>query len=244
MPTYVYGVAAAPPTISAAGVGGDAAGAVEALEHDGLAAVVSDLPDEPIMPTRRNLLAHTRVLEEAISQGPMLPARFGTVLPDRDAVVGVVLAQRGADLQAGLARVRGAVEVVVKGSYVEDALLADIVRKDRTVARLRERSRRSSGAGDYQQRLRLGELVAGLVQRRREQDGQRIVARLEPLAREVAVREAVQRLDIANLSFLVDRDGLAPFVEAVAALDEELGNVGRLRHVGPLAPHSFVDLSW
>jgi hypothetical protein len=149
MSVYLYGVADAtsPPRITEMGVGENGGSTVEVVERDGLVAVVSDLAGDAVPPTRRNLTAHTRVLEAAIDQGPLLPARFGTVLPDRDAVAHEVLEARLGDLRAGLDRVRGAVEMVVKGTYDESAVLAQIIREDRSVARLRSRQRAARGGG-------------------------------------------------------------------------------------------------
>ena len=119
MSVYLYGVAdaASPPKISSGGVGEEEGTAVEVVEHDGLAAVVSDLPDDEVPQNRSNFLAHTRVLEEAIGQGPVLPARFGIVLPDRQAVVEEVLEQRRDDLRASLDRIGDTVEL----AYVDQS---------------------------------------------------------------------------------------------------------------------------
>jgi hypothetical protein len=79
---YVYGVLPAPFDAAslngAAGVGGNA---VRLLTQGDLAALVSDVGATPVTRTRRNLLAHTAVLEQAMPNATVLPLRFGTVAP-------------------------------------------------------------------------------------------------------------------------------------------------------------------
>lgn len=94
---YVFGLLVfpkAPPTSSRdmerAGLEAElAAVAGELLAHD-IRLVETDVgflicgprDDADVMPRRRALLAHARVLEKAQSLGAVLPMRFGTVVPD------------------------------------------------------------------------------------------------------------------------------------------------------------------
>src|SRR3982751_649958 len=96
MDAYVYGVIAA----GTAGRGpppprGGAAQPVELVERDGVAALVSDAPRVPVKANRRNLMAHSRVLQSVIGERCVLPMRFGVVMPDRAAVEEELLAHNG-----------------------------------------------------------------------------------------------------------------------------------------------------
>src|SRR4051812_14610457 len=86
---YVYGVvrARARPPLAAAGVEG---ARPRVVEHGELAAVVGDAPPGEVRARRRNLMAHSAVLQEIVSTGcDVLPVRFGTVLPDLGVLLGV-----------------------------------------------------------------------------------------------------------------------------------------------------------
>src|SRR4051812_30854886 len=85
MNAYVYGVLAATPGWRPSSEGVDGQG-VELVERGKLAALVSNTPTVPVRANRRNLTAHSRVLQEAIAKRCVLPMRFGVVMPDRDAV--------------------------------------------------------------------------------------------------------------------------------------------------------------
>src|SRR5439155_84868 len=79
----VEGVAGAPVDLVAAGK---------------TAALVSDVETLDLRATRRDLLAHSRVLELALESSPVLPLRFGIVFRDRESVVSELLVPRRAEL--------------------------------------------------------------------------------------------------------------------------------------------------
>src|SRR3954468_21309363 len=90
MDAYVYGITSADglKLPSAEGVDGRP---VESVTSGALAALVSDAPQTPIKANRRNLLAHSTVLQELVGDRCVLPMRFGVVMPDRDAVTAELL---------------------------------------------------------------------------------------------------------------------------------------------------------
>jgi hypothetical protein len=57
------------------------------VEHEGRAAIVSELDAAPVQANRHNLLAHADAVEELHEGGIVLPARFGTLLDDHDAAL-------------------------------------------------------------------------------------------------------------------------------------------------------------
>jgi Gas vesicle synthesis protein GvpL/GvpF len=237
---YVYGVVAAADaaSISHTGVEGSP---VRTVSEGDLAALVSDVAGGALA-AAREVRAHWRVLEAVSAQATILPVRFGTVMEDDDAIRTQLLAANGERLSALLQELVGRVQVSVKGNYRQDELLRGVVAASPTVAALRKRIENLPDDAAYYERIRLGELVAAEVERRREDDAARALARLEPLA--VAARsEGVGTPDAAfNLAFLVERERLDEFSATVTALIDELGDRVAVRYVGPLAPYSFADV--
>jgi hypothetical protein len=236
---YVYGVVAAADaaSISRTGVEGSP---VRTVSEGDLAALVSDVAGGALA-AAREVRAHWRVLEAVSAQATILPVRFGTVMEDDDAIRTQLLAANGEQLNALLKELVGRVQVSVKGNYQQDELLRGVVAASPTVAALRKRIESLPDDAAYYERIRLGELVAAEVERRREDDAARALARLEPFA--VAARsEGPGTPDAAfNLAFLVERERLDEFSAAVTALIDELGDRVAVRYVGPLAPYSFAD---
>jgi hypothetical protein len=236
---YVYGIlsAADQAAVHARGVEGSL---VRTVEHAGLAALVSDLQAESLA-AAREVRSHWRVLEEASKDATVLPVRFGTVLEGDDAVREQLLEPHAERLVTLLGELGGRVQLTVKGQYDEERQLIDVVATSPAIAALRERVRALPGEAGYYERIRLGELVAAEVARRREHDAQRVLDRLQPLA--VAARaEAPKGPDGAfDLAFLVERSAIDAFSMGVVSVGDELGERVRIRYVGPVPPYSFAD---
>ena len=239
-PVYVYGVLPSPveASISTPGIEG---ASVKAVEQDGLVALASPLKSEALR-AGRDLRAHWRVLQEAFEQTTVLPVRFGTVMESEEAVREGLLESNSAELGAMLRDVVGRVQLGVKGRYDEELLLREIVRDSRAIATLRERVRRMpERSASYAEQVRLGELVAGEVLRRHEQDLAVALSVLEPLA--VATRsEPSLETEVAfDLAFLVEREEREAFDEAVGRLREALEGRIKVRYIGPMPPYSFAE---
>ncbi|WP_129842576.1 GvpL/GvpF family gas vesicle protein [Streptomyces sp. RFCAC02] len=236
MSTYVYGIThAGLPDLpeDLAGVG-DPPRPVRVLREGDAAAVVSDCP-EGLRPKRRDLFAHQRVLTAVSTAGAVLPLRFGSVSADDDAVRAELAAN--ADLhRQQLETVAGRVEYNVKGVHREDVLLRAIVTGDEEIGRLNAATRGEGGR--HEDRVRLGELVAGAVQAQAARDSAAVAEALAPHAVDRAAGpEGGER--VVNLSFLVDREHAADFLTRVEQLQESAPHL-ELAVSGPLPPYSFV----
>src|SRR5919202_4912940 len=113
--TYIYCVARAQPfendnsPFATAGIGGHHQ--VRILTYDDLAAVVSDATQDQYAISRENLLAHQRVVTQAMTRSDVLPVAFGTVA-ESDQQVQEQLLKREADaLHQALDYVGGHIEL-------------------------------------------------------------------------------------------------------------------------------------
>src|SRR4051794_41420953 len=161
MDAYVYGVIAAGTADWRPPPEGVDDQPVELVECGELAALVSDAPRVPVKANRRNLMAHSRVLQSVIGERCVLPMRFGVVMPDRAAVEEELLGHNGEWLSAQLRVFETYVELDVRALCPEDELLRAVVRERPQLAELRESVRGRPGPATYYERIRLGELVAG-----------------------------------------------------------------------------------
>lgn len=241
MDAYVYGILAAGADVRPPAEGVDGA-PVELVEDGGLAALVSDAPSVPVKANRRNLMAHSRVLQEVVAHACVLPMRFGVVMPDRDVVREELLRGHGDRLADQLGAFEPYVEVDVRALCPEEALLRAAVDERPAIAELRASLEGRPPEATYYERIRLGELVAQAVAERREAVAALVAARLEPLAAASELGEPLHEQMLASVAFLVARERLQDFDAAVDRLAEELGPDVRLSYLGPLAPHNFVDL--
>ncbi len=238
---YVYGVvpaSASPP--ARAGIGG---AALETIAFDATAAIVSDMPDGYLEAGREELMAHAEVLEDALEHGAVLPMRFGTVMGDGESVRRELLERHHDALASQLAKLEGKVELRVRAIFEEAALMREVVRENPEIAQLRAALRGRDDDATYYERIRLGELVAGAVERKRDAEGREILDALAPLALAVDTSALGHERVALNASFLVERGRIAQFDAAVDEIGRAREGRLRLKYIGPLPAHSFVELS-
>lgn len=201
----------------------------------GLTAVVSEAPDG-LRARRRDLLAHHNLLLALAESGPVLPMRFGMVAPDADAVrARLADAEASGGCASALERLDGRCEMNVKVQPAQDRL-ADLLREDAHVRRLREEVRRSPG---YEANVRLGEAVASALNRRAAEVAGAAMRAFGDLA-EDAVRGPEVPGSVLNASFLVPSGRQEQFRAAVERFAAEHRDRIELTVAGPLPCYSFV----
>lgn len=240
--TYIYGVVAADAAVPREpGIGGTA---VRLVPGDGLAALAGTIPDgEELTMGRRAMTAHARVLEAAHELGTVLPMRFGVVMEDDTEAAQRLLDAHRDDLLAQLEEFAGKAELKLRASYEEQTVMREIVREHREIARLRAELQGKSAEASYYAQIRLGELVAAALERKRETDAEAIMARLAPLALATELGTPPHERIALTASFLVQRSAVADFDAAVDRIGGEQEGRMRFRYTGPLPPHSFVVLA-
>ncbi|MDQ6817890.1 MAG: GvpL/GvpF family gas vesicle protein [Actinomycetota bacterium] len=242
MPEYVYGIVQ--PGAAAPSGRGIADAPLRLVAGDTACALVSDLPDAADLRLgREEMLAHARVLEEALTRGTVLPMRFGVLMDGPDAVRRVLLDDHGDELTDQLERLQGKVEMHVRGVYEEDALMREVVRDDARIASLRSTMQSHPEEATYHRRIELGELVAAAVERKRDSDAAGIIELLSPHAQAVEVGTPAHERVVLNASFLVSRDGLQRFDDVLEDIARDQADLIRFKCAGPLPPHSFVQLA-
>ena len=115
---YLYAVIACtePREFTARGIG-ERGDVVHTVNYRRLAAVVSNSPNVEYESSRRNMMAHTLVLEEVMEQFDLLPVRFGTIAPAAVSVEARLLAPRYQELTELLEQMRGRIELGLKAFW-------------------------------------------------------------------------------------------------------------------------------
>src|SRR3954466_2513043 len=155
---YVYGVvrSGAPLELPAGGVDGRP---VTRVEHGPIAALVSEAPEGPVKANRRNLLAHTEVLQQVIAAHCVLPMQFGVVMPSETAVANDLLGAHQDALLEQLATFDRLVEVDLKVTCQEEVLLRALMEERPELNEMREGLRGRPADATYFERIKLGEAV-------------------------------------------------------------------------------------
>jgi hypothetical protein len=239
---WVYGVVPAGAVLKELERRGDRLPDVWVVEAGDLGAIVGNAPDGDAKATRNQALAHARVLEAAAVDAPVVPFRFGIMVPG-DQEVGTDLLQAWHDQLAQLLkRVEDRLQMTLKVYYDEDVVLREILDREPEIARLRERTRKDPEGANRDEQVRLGELVSTAVQQRRERDSGDILEQLRPVSIAAVVEGLEKEFMVLNAPFLVERDRRQEFEEAVEEVARERQQRMRFRLLGPMPAYNFIDV--
>ena len=221
---------------------GERSDPVYTMNHMNMAAVVSDSPIVEYEESRRNMMAHTLVLEEVMKQYPMLPVRFGTVAPNSDAVISQVLSRRYGGLITSFEEVANRVELGVKAFWFDEVIFQEIVEQNPSIRNLRDNLKNHTAEETFYERIRLGEMIEAAMSRKRDEDLEFILERLRPLAVKSRGNKIVTDRMVMNSAFLVDHEREPEFDAAMKQLDAEMGKRIMFKYVGPVPPYNFVNI--
>ena len=130
-----------------------------------------------------------------------------------------------------------------EGSVVQPLLAGDDGKKvggdPVQLARFRAVLEKDRPGKDVAERLHLGRLVVGALDRRRKQDGNRLLASLASMASELRTSPPSLETELLRASFLVGRRDADAFRKAAEAAEVD-GVRLLVRVTGPTPPWSFV----
>ena len=183
----------------------------------GLAAICAPAEEEREI-TPDALWRHEQVLEALMEDRDLLPVRYGTRLED-DAAAARSVAERHAELERALERVRGAVELSVRAVHTEPGEPAE--------------PQDGGGGADYLRTKRRATAMQDAV-------GSAVHEPLAALARAHALRPPRPPAEVLRAAYLVDRGAVGAFARLVGRLDERHPEL-RLLCTGPWPPYSFAE---
>jgi hypothetical protein len=206
------------------------------IEREGAMAVVSEFAGDAVAVTRENVIAHEKINASVLAQTTPLPFRFGVLTSAQR--LEQYLETHKAALLAGLARVRGAVEMSVKIIWDKQAVESAAIERHQ--------------AGDSVETMGPG--TAFLAAKRQEMLGSAALneqaasvagwvnERLGAMVRESSINTHPQQALVVRAAHLVDRARLEEYRECLKRMKEEHRDFHFLTS-GPWPPYSFCDLN-
>jgi hypothetical protein len=241
---YVYGILPGDIELEPDTTGvGDPPAEVRVVRNGDLAALVSDVDTDKPLGSPEDLYAHEELLDSSAADVPILPLRFGAVVSSDEAVAEELLGDHHDEFSAALRQLEGHAEYVVRGRYVEDAILAEVLSQGPRAAQLRNQIRGADEEATRELRMQLGEIVSDAVAARRERDTRAVG---EALAGHVAaslVRPPTHDLDAVHIALLVESGAAEDVEETVQRLAGDWSGRIEVRLMGPLAAYDFVGVS-
>ena len=184
-----------------------------------------------------HLVAHQRVVEAAMREFPVLPVKFGTVLPGEE-WVSRLLAQGESLFRTTLDRFAGLTQMEVVILWNLDQVFKEIGQEE-TIVSLKGAISGRPPKETESERVALGRMVQASLERRRTALRDRLLPPLQKVAVDLVINPIMDDSMVANVALLVDKERQGELDQRLASLDQELHGQLLFRCVGPLPPYSF-----
>ena len=217
---------------------------VYSIPNRNVAAVVSASPLANYRSLKREqavryLLSHQRVVETVMHDFPVLPVKFGTVLPD-ETWVHRLLTQGGTLFRTTLEQISDRVQMEVVVLWDLQKVFQEIG-QEAHIAQLKQEIAGQPAEETLVERTAVGQMVQAALEQRRTALRACVVYPLRELALDLVINPSMDDSMVANLALLLDQAGQEALDRELDILDQEFEGL-LFRRVGPLPPYSFATV--
>jgi DnaJ-domain-containing protein 1 len=229
-------------TFDVAGLGDDEA-EVYTIPQAGLAAVVSasPLPDYRRLDRQaavRYLIAHQRVLETVMSQFPLLPVKFGTVLPGAGSVT-LMLEDGGPLFRSTIEQVNHLVQMELVVMWNPQDVFKEIGSEE-DIVHIMTQAAAHPETVTKADRVGLGQLVQASLERRRTALRQQALTFLLDVVLDAKPNPLMDDRMAVNVALLLAKKNQDVLYQRLDELDRSFAGKLDFKCVGPLPPYSFA----
>lgn len=239
---YLYGILPAPLPDSVA---------IEGLDRqpvgnhivDGFNFLYSPAKQQKYLTSRRNLLCHEKVLEQAMHEGfrTLLPLRFGLVVKTWESVIEQLTRPYQERLEELFEKLEGRREVSVKVFWESEAEIQALLDANPSL-----KARRDASVGknlSMEEIITIGQMIEAELQHRKETIIEVFRTELNPLSEEAIENEPMTEQMIYNAAYLIPWDREPEFSEIVEKVDKQFSDRLRIRYNNFTAPYTFAQLT-
>ncbi|AFY79914.1 GvpL/GvpF family gas vesicle protein [Oscillatoria acuminata] len=238
---YLYGILPEPlpDTLAIAGLDRQP---VHNQTIEGFHFLYSEAKQTKYLTSRRNLLGHEKVLEEAMTAGfrTLLPLRFGLVVKTWDTVIRDLIDPYQGKLEALFQKLEGRREVSVKVFWESKNEIEALLEENPSLKQMRDAS--LGRALSMEEVINIGQMIESSLKFRKQAVIAAFQTGLNPLAEEVIESDPMTEEMIYNAAYLIPWDREQEFSDAVEAIDKTFGSRLRIRYNNFTAPYTFAQL--
>lgn len=199
-----------------------------------------DEEDKPVMSSRKNLLAHQKVVEAMMQIHTILPLQFGTVLDAETAEK--MLEDRYNQFQNNLIEFEGKVELNLKATWVDmSSVFAQIANKDEEIQQLKQGIENLDGLNRQNALIEVGKKVQEKLLQSKEDLAEHFENDLKEYVLKSERGKIISDELALNLHFLVDKSQESELDNQIQKVSENYENELRFKYFGPLAPLTFIN---
>ena len=215
---------------------------VYTLRYNNIAAVISDVQNGVIKAAVEECLCHEKVLKEAMEETTVLPFEFGTVSPDEKAIMNL-LKDNYLNIKRSITALRDKLEMNVKAVWPDmPGIFKEIVSENRHIALYKKEIEKKPVNQTYQDRIKIGQLVARALYEKKEKEMYSIVTVLKRNCVKYVPQKIAGESMIFNGAFLIRKANLTRFESTLYKLGDKLNSRVNFTYTGPLPAYNFIDL--
>ena len=197
---------------------------------------------ERYLASRRNLLGHERVLEQAMTVGyrNLLPLQFGLVIETWEIVCEQLITPYRDGLIQLFEKLEGHREVSVKVMWDMNAELEMLMQENETLRQ--ERDRLEGKTLSMEEVVSIGQAIEQAMDDRKNAIIQDFQSALNSLSVDVIENDPMTDTMIYNAAYLIEWDDEGMFGQKVDALDHQFEGRLRIRYNNFTAPFNFAQI--
>ena len=211
------------------------------VSHRGLAAVVSEVPNEKLRPERRRLAAHHDVLKRLLARGTLLPMAFG-IIADGPQAIERILALNRPVFTEQLGRLEGKVEMGLRVVWDVPNIFEYFVGAHQELQTLRDRVFWGGREPSRDDSIELGRLFDHTLTREREAQTEKVLRTIHGHCVEFKENKPRNEHEVMNLACLIHRDAQKDFEQGVFETANQFDNHYAFDFNGPWPAHNFVEV--
>lgn len=238
---YLYGILPAPAAHDIELEGLDKQ-PVQMHQVDNCVFLYSAAQQNRYLASRKNLLGHERVLEDAMKAGyqNLLPLQFGLVIGDWDTVREQLISPHSNSLVQLFQKLTNHREVGVK-VFWDTAVELEMLMQENDQLR-QERDRLEGKTLSMEDIVSIGQSIEQAMNDRKETIIQHFRDRLNSMSVELVENDPMTDTMIYNSAYLIPWDDEPEFSQRVEALDSEFEGRLRIRYNNFTAPFNFAQI--
>jgi hypothetical protein len=213
---------------------------VRVIAFRDVGAVVSRHPVQRLMPLRRNVEPHHRVVRQISSGATLVPAAFGHI-SESDAQILAVMRGNYEDIHDELERLDRKCEMGLKLWWNVSNIFDHLVRNDRTLRELRDRVFRRREP-TMNEKLQVGGAFEATLTRERERLTRVLLGAFAPLTHDSLCSPPRAEKTVCQAAILIDQERVPDFRRALEGAAALFDAHFSLEYSGPWPPYSFVRL--
>ncbi|MGB0523939.1 MAG: GvpL/GvpF family gas vesicle protein [Flammeovirgaceae bacterium] len=208
---------------------------------DELAIVVSHYESathQTVRSSRKNLLAHQRVLESIMEQQTILPIKFGSLVENQAEIQNLLLNHYD-KFKRNLDWLTDRIELCVKVWWNDMRSIYDEVLQENP--EIQSLKVEIGDNGHPSSMIELGKMVERALEKKKQDEVMDLFQQLASISVDAKHNQLVGEQMVLNGAFLVSTGREKEFDLLLNELATQTGNRFKYKYIGPLAPYSFVN---